>query len=100
MKARKHINMFAQLKYSGCVNRWHADERFRKTCRSTGNTSEDMQKGGSTCSSSNTIQSVDEGASLNMSHCSVIGTHKPKWTPYHVGDELCARMDAVTFLES
>ena len=68
MKARKHIKIFPQLKYSGCVNRWHADERFRETCRSTGNTSEDMQKGRSTCSSSNTTQTVDEGAALNMSH--------------------------------
>ena len=44
------VKLCAQLKYSGCVNRWHADEQHRKNMQEHGNTVEDVLK----CCSSDT----------------------------------------------
>ena len=48
-----------------------------------GNTIENMQIVGSTCSSSNTIQTVDETAARACRTTVANGTNKPRWPQYH-----------------
>ena len=68
VKVRQHAETCTQLKFSECVDRWHGAE---------------LQKVGLSCSSSNTIQTVDERAARTCRTKMATGRNKPRWTEHH-----------------
>ena len=66
-RSRQHVKICAQRKYSGCDDRWHAHEKCRQQHAGARQHDRGHTKVGSTSSSFNTIQTVEERAARAMS---------------------------------